>query len=295
MNVRSILKGVAGWLGVGRKRVSRPARRTALRLEALEQREVPAPLAGDVVQTVADLNRISGFYRAASDLPLIQNDVRNLVSAAQAGRAPQAVYQLQNDMGQTTRRYGSFAPLVSNDPAMQRDVNALLRDVNPGYGPPPSGGYGAPGYGPNGQLNYGPALGGLSSPNAQAWVNARFGGPVSNPPASNNFGTFGSYVAPTPSYPAPSFGAVSQPVFAGPAPTAQSGIGAVFGVSSPGLQQQLNALGLGGYSTRGPLDLVIGPSLGSGYFSANGTSPAGPHGINAAAPLVAHAYGDVGY
>jgi hypothetical protein len=137
MSVRSIIRGVAGWFGGERTRVSRPgARRTALRLEALEQRDVLSPLAGDIVQTVTDLNRLSGFYRASADLSLIQNDVRNLVYAFQAGRAPQAVYQLQYDMWQTTSRFGAFAPLVSNDPAMTRDVNALLRDVNPGPGQP---------------------------------------------------------------------------------------------------------------------------------------------------------------
>lgn len=263
MSVRSILKGVAGWLGVERKRAPRPAaRRTALRLEALEQREVPAPLAGDVAQTVADLNRISGFYRAAADLPLIQNDVRNLVSAAQAGRVPQAVYQLQNDMGQTTRRYGSFAPLVSNDPAMQRDLSALLRDVNPGYGP----------------LNYGPALNGLSSPGVQNWVATHFGGPIGNPPASN---TYGSYAPPVYS-PPPSFGTVPQ-LFSGyPQPT-QADIHGYYASSNPGLQQALNALGIGGFSTQSSLTgLLAGPGPGTGFLSNYGTSPSGPIGINPA-------------
>ena len=58
---------------------------------------------------------------------------------------------------------------------------------------------------------------------------------------------------------------------------------AIMGGTDTTMQQWLNAAGIGGYSTHSPLvSVLVGPTLGSGYFAANGTSPAGPHGFNVA-------------
>jgi hypothetical protein len=58
---------------------------------------------------------------------------------------------------------------------------------------------------------------------------------------------------------------------------------AIMGGTDTTMQQWLNAAGVGGYSTQSPLvSLLVGPTLGSGYFAANGTAPAGPHGLNVA-------------
>lgn len=131
MKLQSIVKSVAAWLGAERKPTSRRSvRRPALRLESLEARDCPSTF-GDAMAFQNDLNYLAA-NQWAPDSGTLQNDINQVLSAAQYGQAGLAVQNLQGDMNSQSSMWGSYA--LSSSYTLQNDLQNLLNDVNGGYG-----------------------------------------------------------------------------------------------------------------------------------------------------------------
>jgi hypothetical protein len=120
------------WLGTTSRR---PAMKNTFkpRLENLEERDVPSTLAGDINQIQTDLRNTAPYVSNVMGYDQqIVNDVNNLAQAYQQGQSNSTIVgyinQLQSDMTAESQSYGGYYYGFSSNPAMWRDVEALVND-----------------------------------------------------------------------------------------------------------------------------------------------------------------------